>query len=316
MNKQPLRDLFDAMYHGKHQFADFMSCDVTARATAFQLNERTMYSPDKRLRAYHSFLTLFLFDYFPVESEVAFGYRKGSSAYDAVSPHARSRHFFQADITSFFGSLDSGVVANVIDEHKERSPIEDVEKYTARVRSLVLLNGSLPMGFSTSPVLSNACLYKFDRALRERCQTAGLHFTRYADDLIISSGDLELTRSAKAIVEEVLLHEFDGKLQLNAEKTKLTSIGRKVKILGMVILPNGRITVDQRTKDRIEVLIHFYRVDQERFLALVKNDRAGGLEHLAGLVSYVNTVDQEYLGKLRRKFGVTIVDSLLHKTIL
>jgi RNA-directed DNA polymerase len=35
---------------------------------------------------------------------------------------------------------------------------------------------------------------------------------------------------------------------------------------------------------------------------------------LAGLLNYVNTVDQSYLEKLRRKYGAAVVDVFLHRS--
>lgn len=40
----------------------------------------------------------------------------------------------------------------------------------------------VPVGFSTSPGLSNAALYPFDVAFQARCEQLGLIYTRYADD--------------------------------------------------------------------------------------------------------------------------------------
>jgi RNA-directed DNA polymerase len=40
-----------------------------------------------------------------------------------------------------------------------------------------------------------------------------------------------------------------------------------------------------------------------------------GLERLSGLISYVYSVDESYIVKLRVKFGSTvIIDCFLHKT--
>jgi len=82
----------------------------------------------------------------------------------------------------------------------------------------------------------------------------------------------------------------------------------------MVILPNGKVSVDIKFKRQIEVLLHFYLTDRAKFFLLVESDLAGGMERISGYLSYINTVDKEYLNKLRKKYGATLVDMFLHYT--
>jgi len=74
------------------------------------------------------------------------------------------------------------------------------------------------------------------------------------------------------------------------------------------------VSIDREMKDRIEVRIHFFINNRSKFMDLVENDGDAGLEQLCGYINYVNSVDPAYLEKLQRKFGATVVDSLLHRT--
>lgn len=86
-----------------------------------------------------------------------------------------------------------------------------------------------------------------------------------------------------------------------------------MKILGMLILPNGQITVDPNIRKEIEVLLHFYLTNKEKFLDKVDGDLDAGSERIVGYLNYVNAVDGEYLDKLKRKYGVATVDMFLHR---
>jgi RNA-directed DNA polymerase len=117
-------------------------------------------------------------------------------------------------------------------------------------------------------------------------------------------------------VENLLQRHFEGRMVLNPSKSKLTTIGRKVKALGLVILPTGRVTIDMELKKKIEVLLHFYSTDTPKFVRFAGcSDYEGAVGKVSGYLNYVNANDQRYLEKLRGKFGATIVDSFIHKTV-
>lgn len=306
------------MYHGKWSFEDFARGQIAQRYLRHQFCKqgkmREVLSPDDKLRAYHGFLRLFLLDFLPVNSEVVFSYRKGVSAFDAVSKHAQSKYFFVCDIADFFPSLKRHRVRQTILSGKDSSPVSDLDRWLERILDLVTVDDCLPMGFSTSPTISNAALLPFDNACQQYCARRGLTYTRYSDDMVVSARE----RTSLDGIEETLGTFFgeymDGDLALHPGKSKLLKTGSKVKLLGMVLLPNGTISVDASVKSEIEVLIHFYIQDRAKFADRVDGDTQKAEARLAGLLNYVNTVDQSYLLKLRKKFGATVVDLFLHRS--
>lgn len=319
MNKKPLKDLFEAMYHGKYSFEDFIGCDISAEYSAFTIQERNksrlIYKTTKKLKTFHSFLSLFIFEHLKINPRVVFSYRKGFNAFDAVSKHSESKFFFQTDIANFFPSLTTPIVRNTILSSIELSPATDALNYFNRIVELVTIDGCLPQGFSTSPILSNACLTDFDNKLESYCLAHNLIYTRYSDDIIISSQDNQSLSDADNIVRKFLHETFENQLLLNPLKSKLTRKGSKVKLLGLVILPTGKVTVDLKIKNRIETLLHYYKTDISKFLELdgVERDMAIGTDLIFGLLNYVNTVDKSYLEKLRKKFGVTTIDMFFRR---
>lgn len=312
MNTKPLKLLFEAMYHGKYDVQDFLAGDIRKDFDVITVNGRTIFRTNKKLKTYHTFLNLFLFEKFKINSSVVFSYRKGVNVVDAVSRHALSKHFFQADLSNFFSSIDASLVRSTIEANVGDTPIADVQHHLDRIMELVLVDGSLPIGFATSPTISNACLFEFDNALQKYCDDKELIYTRYSDDLIVSSKRRDDLVGIEEIVKKFLTEFFGGKMSLNEEKTKFTHVGSKIKLLGMVILPNGKVTVDMKWKKQIEVFLHFYLKDRAKFFLMVESDLASGLERISGYLSYINTVDKDYLNKLRKKYGATVVDMFLH----
>lgn len=318
LRKQPIEVLFNAMYHGKWRFADFAGASVEANISSKTFTQsgksRELVIPSEKLKICHEFLRLFLLDFLPVNKDVVFSYRKGMSAYDAVARHAGSKSFFVCDIADFFPSIKKLRISSTLLTAKDFCPIEDMDIWLERIVDLVCVNNSLPIGFSTSPAISNAVLIPFDNALQTYCNSKGLVLTRYSDDIIVSAQDSELLNGIQDEVGALLQDTMQGQFSLNPRKSRFLRSGLKIKLLGMVLLPNGTVSVDAGVKGEIEVLIHFYLRDRSKFADRVDGDPRKAEARLSGLLNYVNTIDQAYLDKLRKKFGVAVIDYFLHRS--
>ncbi|MBN6100581.1 RNA-directed DNA polymerase [Xanthomonas sp. CFBP 8703] len=316
MTPRPLQQLFDAMYHGKYRFEEFLALKPQEHYSPVRWKTRTIYKPSKTLKDFHFFLNGFLLEHLPVNTAVSFAYRKGSTLLQAVEPHSGSRAFFQTDLERFFDSITAPLVRTVL--QGTQTPVADLSDHLEHILGLLTIDGKLPIGYSTSPLLSNACLLDFDQRLAEISQTRGWIYTRYADDIIISASDRSAIADASQVIEECLTSKLGDGFNLNQSKSKLTTIGRKIKLLGLVILPTGAIVIDRDVRNRIESWIHFYIRDRSRLAKIFEEERGEGmeegLERLSGLISYAYAANPAYFEKLRSKFGTTIIDSLLHRS--
>src|ERR1035437_8258877 len=192
--KQPIETLFNAMYHGKRSFTDFAHTPVDVNSTRKSFTRsgktRDLLIPNDKLKGCHEFLRLFLLDFLPLNDQIVFSYRKGWNAYDAVARHTRSKSFFVCDIADFFPSLRRPWIESTLSTARDSCPIADLDNWLERIVDLVCVNDVLPMGFSTSPSISNAALMPFDNALQAYCDRRDLVLTRYSDDIIVSGEDL------------------------------------------------------------------------------------------------------------------------------
>jgi len=313
---QPLFKLFDAMFHGKYRFEEFLNLQPQDNYTPVPWRHRTIYKPSSTLKDFHVFLSRILLDHLPVDATVSFAYRRGATIIQAVEPHAKSRAFFQTDLERFFDSITTPLIRKVLSENQ--TPVTDLQDHLEHILNLLTVEGKLPIGFSTSPILSNACLLTFDQRLAQTSESRGWIYTRYADDIMLSSDDRAKLSDADTVIEDCLYAEIGDDFLLNPAKSKLTTVGRKVKHLGLVILPNGDVSIDREVRNRMESWIHFYLKDKAKLLKIFEETpnqgMEEGLERLSGLVSYANSADPAYLEKLRSKFGTTVIDSLLHRS--
>lgn len=119
---------------------------------------------------------------------------------------------------------------------------------------------------------------------------------------------------AEKYISQKLSEITKNKLSINDAKSKHTQTGNKIKLLGMVILPNGKVSIDIKFKQDTEIKLHYYLTNKETFKKIVGSDLDGAIEKISGHLNYYNTVDPSYLDKLRKKYGTTTVDMFLHKS--
>ena len=302
------------MHQGKFEFPELDTGDISDLYEKKIYKKREIHIPNKKLKIFHSFLNLFLLEHLHINNEVVFSYRKGVNAVDAVSKHTSSKYFFQTDIINFFNSIDAGLVTSTILNSIETCPISDIQNYITNIVKILTINDSVPVGFSTSPLLSNACLFNFDNELQKYCLENKLTLSRYSDDIIISSLEKAPILEAETHAARLLSKHTKNKLSINTKKSKHTQTGNKIKLLGMVILPNGKVSVDIKFKRDTEVKLHFYLTNKEKFSEIAGPDSDSAIEKISGQLNYYNTIDPSYLDKLRKKYGATIVDMFLHKS--
>ncbi len=303
-----LEKAFQSTFHEQYSFSDFCEVSIVGQYEEIKRNGRYRYSPTDKLKKYHRFLNSFVFNYSSVNENVAHAYRKGKNTLTALDPHKSSQFFFVTDIERFFDNVTSADVQNVLENQSAESPISDMQSYNERILEMVTVRDLLPIGFPTSPPITNSHLLNFDNALFDYCSSHGAIYTRYSDDLIVSTNDKNVLAKIKVIIE-TKLHELLGKqYSLQERKTKFLHKGNRVTVLGLTILPNGLITVDRNLKENIESLLHLYVKDKNKYKSCLHKHFEGRVSVVKGRLNYLNTIDLDYVDKLRRRYGTFVVD--------
>lgn len=302
--------IFDSFFHGKYKWSEFLNLDISSECERIEVDGREVFKCSEKLKAFHKFINKVIFDNLNVDEESVYSYRKGVNVKDALKKHVYNGYFFQTDINDFFNSINENDVREALLCGDVDSFLYDYEDYIDVILKCVTYKGKVPVGFSTSPVISNSILYGFDISLKEICGIKGLEYSRYCDDIIISGKDKDVVNSSEDDIKTLLLSGFEGRLSLNKFKSKRKSVYGKASFLGLVINSTGNIVLNSSLRMKVETLIYLYLADREKF-----SDYAGsyeeGVKYLKGIVKYINSIDDDYMNKLRRKFGVTIIDMIL-----
>jgi RNA-directed DNA polymerase len=201
----------------------------------------------------------------------AFAFIKGKSAINCAEVHQKANWLIKIDLVDFFHFIDERMVYRTFRSrgvHKfqsfvfsrllTRSPKKEDLGYLSlpsRYKrnywspakwSKVTGNhrlGYLPQGARTSGAVSNLVAYRLDQKISELATFNNLLYTRYADDLIISS-ELEFNRLfAESILKQASKILRSEGFQVNPMKTRIVPPGARMKVLGLLVgKPGLRLT--------------------------------------------------------------------------
>ena len=312
-NSQKISVVFVAYFHQKYKFEQFTKLKITKNISIFKnLSNRDILKPSAELKAYHKFLEVFILNKLKVNKKISFGYASNNTIYDCIYPHRQAKYFLSVDIERFFDSISKTLINTLISNNTDNIAI-DISDHQNQIINLLTYNDKLPMGFSTSSIIANATMFEFDNLIYDYCQTKNITYTRYADDLIFSAK--HSLKPFLPVLSDKLNKQFNGALKINNSKVKIQSHSSKVEMLGLIIMPNHQLTINKTIKSNVEALLYFYINDKSKFIDILKNKYNNNLNKVFGIIAYINSVDKNFLNKLRKKYGNYIVDGFLRKSI-
>ena len=100
----------------------------------------------------------------------------------------------------------------------------------------------------------------------------------------------------KHALKKDIVEMQDFKFEINTEKDVFTSRRRLRKVTGVVLTPNGSLSIGRGKKRKVKALIH---------QALTTKQDVQRIQSLLGLLSHVESVDPNFSQSLLRKYGAT-----------
>lgn len=235
----------------------------------------------------------------------SYAYRKDRSIFMCMNQHIDSKFFLKIDIKDFFNSISKGKMNKILKCHLCYDSKQAYEDNVIRRRSRYLgeyvkewlgikeitdicfVNGRLALGMVTSPILSNIYMDFFDERFHDNYP--GLIYTRYSDDILISSGKWFDYKSILNFIAKELCYL---ELEMNEHKVgfyKLKQAGDHIKFLGLNIVQGQEenyITVGkQYIKDVCSNISQY-----EKKIGLLKKSQ------IIGQIEYIKFIsDRDYL---------------------
>lgn len=242
----------------------------------------------------------------------AFAYIKKRSPLVALKRHQanNSRWFLKLDFSNFFGNTSPVFLFSQLRTIFPYSEIMKSERGATAVEtalSLCFLNGGLPQGTPISPTLTNMMMIPIDLEISRyaRNHTPHLCYTRYADDIQISSEFSFDWRQAQADIVAIL-RRFNAPFTLKQEKTRYGSSAGRNWNLGLMLNKDNQITVGHQKKKQFKVMIYSLLNDYTKGIHWAVED----IQELQGLISYYKSVEKSTIEKIiadyEAKFSLSV----------
>jgi len=185
-------------------------------------------------------------------SEQAYGYVKSRSILDNAKLHLGCTQLLKLDFKDFFGHISIHDVKRVFRD------VGFTPKLSYQMAKICCVNGCLPQGAPSSPILSNLIMRKLDNELAHLSKFHNIKFSRYADDLAFSG---EIIPSS-FIVMIVKIIESNG-FTLNHKKFAHKKSGQKKMVTGLCIT-GDRVRVLKKTRREFRQKHHYLMLNKEK----------------------------------------------------
>lgn len=184
------------------QFLGWILCGRRERQEYFEMTlhkksgaTRRICIPPKNLRILQDkLLRIFSLIYHP--RSCVTGFTKGKCIIDNALPHARKTFVINFDLKDFFPTIHFGRIYGTL----QGGPFSLGSEAAMTIAQIVSHDdGHLPQGAPTSPIIANIVCGPFDTAMLELARANRFRYTRYADDITLSTTQRNLPPSIVSI---------------------------------------------------------------------------------------------------------------------
>ena len=260
---------------------------------------REIFHPSKKLKTIQYWFMHSVFSQISVH-DASMAYRDGISILHNANRHRSSRFFLKMDLTDFFPSISFNDFIPVLRSWHVNSNAKwvldsDAEQLIKNV--CFYKNDRLAIGYPSSPIISNIVMIEFDSkvsALIAQEKYGKVIYTRYADDLVLSTDKKGACAEIKRELIGLIQATESPNISVNHNKTRLgSSTGGSASVTGLKICADGHITIHRKQKDHIRLLLSLYRKG-----TLCPEEEKSLLGHL----SYCHYVAPDFYTKLSKKY--------------
>lgn len=179
--------------------------------------------------------------------DAAHAYVKKRNVAMNAKKHIGCEEMLKIDLKDFFPSIK---IPRVRELFKRVGYNKDVAGFLTK---LCCLNGSIPQGAATSPMISNIILHTLDKRLSNFSNNNNIIYSRYADDLVFSGEsiphDFELL---------VVMNIEDSGFNVNTMKTKHYENQQRKMVTGIVVGEND-IRLPKIKRREIKQEVHYLK---------------------------------------------------------
>lgn len=265
--------------------------------------KRLIAQPTAELKSVQRWITSTYLDNLPVHP-AAMAYRPKLGIKDHAQLHAPNRYLLKLDFQDFFPSICGRDFQSHLAIFVRDLTLPD---RVALTRLLFRLdpetkNLILSIGAPSSPALSNTMMYSFDLALAKFCNDLNVQYSRYADDLALSTNTPHILEQVKSFVVDTCKALPYPRLTLNEDKTVFTSKKFQRQLTGLVLSNEGVASIGRDRKREIRSMANHFSKGHLSVEEVTK---------LRGLLAFTLSIDAAYVQSIERMIGKPSFDALM-----
>lgn len=250
-------------------------------------NYRKVLQPSKELKTLQYWMLKNVLQCFP-KSKYSSAYSKGDSIKRNAYVHRNARYILHTDISNFFPSINRDMLLVFFERNKDICrQLELDEEDINVIADIVLYKGrELVIGSVASPTIANIIMNEFDEELANSILGQDkFRYTRYADDIIISSMEF---------IDNAFIDEIDRLLESkgfsrNREKTYFMNKKCRRKVTGIVLDNNeNMLSIGHR---------RYKLLKKEIYSLLIKEQ--GDTDHVKGYLAFVKDINPKTYHQLK-----------------
>lgn len=230
--------------------------------TSFYINKkqggfRKILSPCYDLKRIQKELNVVLRNNYEFNNVTIQGFVKYHSIKTNAIVHKGANYIVNIDLKNFFDNIHFGRVRGMF-----MSPPFSFSDYIAtNLAKVTCYEKKLPQGAPTSPTISNIICYRMDRKLAHLCNKYNCRYTRYADDITISTKMLYLPKEiAKFRDKQVILSnnitdiiKSEGFI-INNDKLRISPNFDRQEVTGLIV--NKKINIQKVYIKKLRALLN------------------------------------------------------------
>ncbi|MBQ3426565.1 MAG: retron St85 family RNA-directed DNA polymerase [Clostridia bacterium] len=223
-------------------------------------------------------------------SKGAYAYKKGDSIKRHADIHRLSKHIFHTDIKDFFFNIHFEMLRCALSNHShifDEIGIDSSEAFSD-IKKICFRNDELCIGTVSSPIISNIVMYNFDEKMIDYCNRNGWIYSRYADDIYISS-NYYIPKEVKNFVSAEL---SDNGFKINTKKTSFISNKYCRKVTGVVLSNDGRVSVGTKQRNAIRKMVYDKIIHKK-----------GSPETILGYIAFLKDIEPQTYNNIIIKYS-------------
>jgi RNA-directed DNA polymerase len=302
-----LKSLSDLLLAPKEQLVHFI-VSAPRRYKVYEIKKRngkgtrTIAHPSKELKYIQRHITSLLKQHIPVH-EASLAYESGRGIKLNAQMHCKNQYLLKLDFENFFPSILPMHLINIAKKNGLDLSKEDVYilSQTLFWKASYSENLCLSIGAPSSPFISNAIMYDFDKEITDRCNEMGVIYTRYADDISFSTDSPNVLYKIVGIVEKSLeLHTYKT-VKINKNKTVNASKKHNRHVTGVTITNEGELSLGRKRKRILSSQIHKFTLG---ILTPME------IKRLQGHLGFANHIEPLFICRMELKYGKDIINSV------